>query len=653
MGLHRGGEVGLDADAVAVHHAADQAFLDRHRLGAHLPHRVVLVLEQRDERLKRVVVRRAAREDQVLGGFQFIFRDRVQRHDLRHVQDRGGHPRLGRVVEVDRVQHVPRGGLQAERDVRQAEADLALGQFGVDRCDRLQGFEAEAAVVRVAGADGEGERIEDQIRRGQAMLDASELVQPLGDAELVRRELGHADFVDGERHHRRAVFARELQAFFRLVLAVLEVDRVDDRLAAVELERRLDHLGVGGVDHQRRIDGAAQARNHLGHVGEFLAADEGGADVERVRAFLDLLARHAEDAVPIFRILELAEFLRAVGVAALADREDRVLLAQRHLAVERGDGGHPMHAALHRHGAEMCAAHALQHRVDRGDVLGPGAAAAADQIHAVLGDEASVPVGEFLGCEGIHGLAVHQLGQARVRLHRDQARPVLRQPFHMLRHFRRAGGAVEAEAVDVEGMQRGRGGGDVGADEERAGGLHRHLHHDRQLRAALGVGDLRAVDRRLDLQRVLAGLDQERIRATRDQSLALHRECGFEGIVVDMPKGRQLGARSDRADDEALAAVGKTFRRFPRDLGGALVDLEGAVRQAELAQRHRRAAEGVGLDAVGAGGEVAAMDVADHVRAGENQHLGAVLLPHEVHIHGQIQRLHQTAHAAVAQQHAL
>src|SRR3546814_13982785 len=86
---------------------------------------------------------------------------------------------------------------------------------------------------------------------------------------------------------------------------------------------------------------------------------------------------------------------------------------------------------------------------------------------------------------------------------------------------------------------------------------------------------------------------------------ALHRESGFQRIVGDMAEGGQPGARADRAEDEALAPVaGKELRRLARDLGRAAGDLLGAVGKAELAERDRRAAEGVGLHHVSAGTEI-------------------------------------------------
>ena len=118
-------------------------------------------------------------------------------------------------------------------------------------------------------------------------------------SQLVLGRLRHADLVDGQRDHRGAELLRQLQAVGARLLAILEVDRVDDRLAAMQLQRRLDHRRFGAVDHQRRIHRRGEAADHLGHLGDLVAADERGADVERVGAFADLLAAHGDAAVPV------------------------------------------------------------------------------------------------------------------------------------------------------------------------------------------------------------------------------------------------------------------------------------------------------------------------------------------------------------------
>ena len=133
-------------------------------------------------------------------------------------------------------------------------------------------------IVKVSGSNK-------QVRGRQAVPVAGEVVKPAGDGELVRRLLGHAGLVDRQAMTAAPKRRASLQAFFGRLLAILEIDRVDDRLAAVELERRFEHRVFGRVDDQRRVDGTAHAGHRLGHVGDLVATDKGGAEVERVRAF--------------------------------------------------------------------------------------------------------------------------------------------------------------------------------------------------------------------------------------------------------------------------------------------------------------------------------------------------------------------------------
>ena len=279
-----------------------------------------------------------------------------------------------------------------------------------------------------------------------------------------------------------------------------------------------------------------------------------------------------------------------------------------------------------------------------------GAAAAADQVEPILLDEALDPARHLLGAERIVRLAVDQLRKAGIGLHRDQARPVRRQPAHVLGHLLRPGGAVQPDQRHVEGVDDGGRGGDVRPDQQGAGGLDRDLHEDRRVGAGFRPGELGGVDRRLDLQRVLAGLDQQRVDPAGDQAAALFGQRGLERVVGDVAERRQLGAGPDRADHVAVTPVGEALRRLAGELGGEAVDLVGTVGELELGQRERRAAEAVGLDHVGAGLEIAAMDLPHQIRAGQVEHLGAVLAPPVVALDLQIEHLHARAHAAVAEQ---
>ena len=93
--------------------------------------------------------------------------------------------------------------------------------------------------------------------------------------------------------------------------------------------------------------------------------------------------------------------------------------------------------------------------------------------------------------------------------------------------------------------------------------------------------------------------------------------------------------------------------RFARDLGGEAVQRKGVVGEAELAEGDRRAAKAVGLDRVAAGGEIAAMDLADQIGTALADDLGAVLVAEKIALDVEVARLHLGPHRAVAQHDAI
>ena len=347
----------------------------------------------------------------------------------------------------------------------------------------------------------------------------------------------------------------------------------------------VDHRRLGAVDHQRRVHRAGEAADHLVHFADLVAADERGADIERVGAFADLLAAHRDAAVPVVLLLRLAPLLRAVGVAALADGEERVLLPQRHRLVQAGDRRHPHRLARHRRRAGCPPPSARRRSIASSAAMCCVLVPQQPPIRLTpsCSTKRSSQLARSAGAERIVRLAIDQFRQAGIRLHRQQPRPVLRQPADMLGHLLRPGGAVQPHHRHIQRVHHRGGGGDVGADQQRAGGLHRHLHEDRDVAAGFGARDLGAVHRRLDLQRVLAGLDQDRIDAAGEQAAALQGQRRLQRVVGDVAEARQLGARPDAADHPAMPAVGELLRRLARQFAAALVDLERPVGDVELA----------------------------------------------------------------------
>ena len=114
----------------------------------------------------------------------------------------------------------------------------------LDEADALDRLDAGADVVLVAGADREDQRVEEDVlrpRRRTSSVSSSCERCAIGELALARDRLRLLlVLVDAADHQRRAVAARQRHDALEALLAVLEVDRVDDRLALRALERLLD-----------------------------------------------------------------------------------------------------------------------------------------------------------------------------------------------------------------------------------------------------------------------------------------------------------------------------------------------------------------------------------------------------------------------------
>ncbi len=290
----------------------------------------------------------------------------------------------------------------------------------------------------------------------------------------------------------------------------------------------------------------------------------------------------------------------------------------------------------------------VAHRLDqRRDVLGRGAAAAADKYGAVLVDERGERRGELVGRERVDRAVRAELGQPGVRHHRQRDPRVLGEGAQVLAHLGGPCGAVQADEVDAQRLQRGERGADLRAEQHRAGGLDRDLRHDRHPAALGGHRPAHAQDGRLRLQQVLAGLDDDRVGPARDEAAAAlgvgiaqagERLVAQRGQLRAGPNGAEHEPRLIRGRD----LVGHLAGQHRRLLG----ELADPLRDAVLGEVGQVRAERVGLDRVRARREVGAVDRADHVRTGVVEDLVAAFEAREVVEH-QVGGLQHGAHRAI------
>ncbi len=543
------------------------------------------------------------------------------------------------------------GGLEAERGVRHTEGGEGAGDLGLDAADGLEGLDGVAAQVVVARGEREGEGVEDEVGRLEAVAVHGQVVDAMGDAHLPLDVAGLALLVDEQADDGGAVLLGQLEHPVEagaLGLAVLEVGRVEDGPAAQPLEAGLHHLGLGGVHHQGSAGLGGEALGDLVHVAGAVAADVVDAHVEDVRALLHLVLGHLHAGVPVALEERLPELLRAVGVGALADDEERRVLVERHEAVDRSGAGLVLRGA----GRRREVATVLDHLAE---VLGGGAAAAADDLHAQFGDEAGVVLDELLGGEVVVHLAVHHAGQAGVGQARDGHAGVLAEVAQVLAHLGGAGGAVEADHVGAHRVESGQRGGDLGAGQHAPGELHGDLHLEGYLATGGGHGPAGAVHGRLDAEQVEHGLDDEEVDAALEEGRGLGLEAVAQLGVADLAERGELGAGTHGPGDEAgPVGRGEAVRDLAGDAGRGHVDLVGPIGEAVLAEGHREAAEGVGLDDVHADVEVGLVELGHHVGAGDGQVLVAALEVGAAEVVGaELEGLQERPRGAVVHDHAL
>ena len=178
---------------------------------------------------------------------------------------------------------------------------------------------------------------------GEADLVDEDVVGAPADLLAALEIVGLALLVEGHHDDARAVLAAQPGVLDEGLLALLQRDRVDDRLALDVLQALLDDLPLGGVDHQRHaadVGLAADQADEAAHRGDAVDHALVHVDVDDLRAVLDLLARDRERGRVVAVADQVAEAGRAGDVRALADvDEQRVVVDGQRLETGQAQCG--------------------------------------------------------------------------------------------------------------------------------------------------------------------------------------------------------------------------------------------------------------------------------------------------------------------------
>ena len=238
---------------------------------------------------------------------------------------------LDALVQEYRIEHLAGRRVEAERDVGQSEDGRHAGQFGLDGPDALNRLDPVVAALLHAGGQGKRQGVEEKVLGRQTVALDGDVTDIAGGPQLPLGRACLAFFIDAGAHHGGAELPGQAQERVEPgagPVAFLEVDRVEDGRAADPFQGGPDNGALGRVDHERHAGLGGEPAGHLGHVGYAVGAGVVDAHVDDVRALLDLVAGHGDAGVPIGLEHGLAEALGAVGVGALADHQERGVLAE-------------------------------------------------------------------------------------------------------------------------------------------------------------------------------------------------------------------------------------------------------------------------------------------------------------------------------------
>ena len=263
-------------------------------------------------------------EEKMFGEAALVFGDGGVALQLFGVDDGEVEAGFGGVIKKDGVDHFAGGGGEAEADVGDAEDGFDEGDFAFDVADGLDGLNRPADVIFVAGGAGEDQRVDSDVFRRDAVFVGEQIDGAAGDSEFAFAGEGlRLEFVlvDGAADEGGAVGFGERGDALELLLAVFEIDGVDNTFALAIREGELHRGGVGGVDHDGGFGFADELFVEGGNVGDFVAVGGLEADVDDVCAVADLPAGDLGGLLPFLSGDHVFEEAGADDVRALADDE--------------------------------------------------------------------------------------------------------------------------------------------------------------------------------------------------------------------------------------------------------------------------------------------------------------------------------------------
>ena len=448
------------------------------------------------------------------------------------------------------------------------------------------------------GADGEGQRVKDQIVDGEAVLRRNADDFP-GHGDSPVRRLRDAVLIQEQAHDHGAVLRRQGEYLAADLLP--PVRRIDHRLAVVDPHSGFHRRVVGRVNLQRERVYALELLHGADQHLLLVNSRDADVDIQNLCPGLLLLRPFPEHIAVVLRGKGFLQLFLAGRVDPLADQDRRLVQADRLCPPEGGDDRPVLRGNRLR--GDPC------HRLAKlSDIRRGCPAAAADRGGAVLRNLTHLP-GKFLRRDVIQGPAVLHPGHPRVRCHNDRCGGNRQEPPHNAAHLLRPQAAVYAQCGDAEALQQGslpfrrKPGQEFLVSPVRAGRRHRQI-----------CGFPRRQDSRLELIGVCHRLDQDQIGAVLcgPDDFLIHIDGILKGQIAQRRQHVPGGPEIQR--DRGIRPVFQPAR--------FLCAVQGSADNGDQISRTRRGilileavgAEGIGIDDVRACLQILPVHLYDRIR---------------------------------------
>ena len=495
------------------------------------------------------------------------------------------------------------------------------GQVLLDPGAGLDEVDAVGGVLLDARGKREAVRVEDDVLGREADLFGQDAIGASADLLAALEVVGLPLLVEGHHDDSGPVLAAQPGFADELLLALLQGDGVDDRLALHVLQARLDDVPLGGVDHHRNAADVRFGCDQLGepvHRGDAVDHAFVHVDVDDLRTDLDLLQSDRQSRVVVLGLDQVAEPGGTRDVGALTDVDEQRVVGD----VERLE---PRQAGGDLDLGQLARRLAVDDLGDFGDVRRRCATTAADQVdQAGLGE-----IGNVAGLT-LRRLVVlaEGVGQSGVRVAGHEGVGDPRHLGDVGPHLRRTECAVQADRqrLDVpdrvpERLGHLAGQGPPGRIGDGAGDDHRPAA------PALLEHRLEGEHSRFGVERVEDRFDEDDVGSAVDQAVGGFEVGGDQLVVGDVAcagivdvrrNGRGPRRGPERAGDVTrLLGSAELVGGLAGQRGTGIVQLVAEVLHAVVRHRHLVRVERVGFDDVGAHLEVFAVDPLDDLRLGQ------------------------------------